>query len=95
MAAIRDTDKTDTVAVELRPDRASPRLYNSLDAAPFRVKRSRRSRPTTTSRPEAEEVPASIRHHFELRRDSERHRRLGRQFRACNLRVVRWLGPGA
>ena len=32
MAANRDTDKTDTVAVELRLDRI-PRLYNSLDPA--------------------------------------------------------------
>jgi hypothetical protein len=37
MAAIRDTDKTDTVAVELRLDRI-PRLYNSLDPAPFHEK---------------------------------------------------------
>src|SRR4029079_13029486 len=33
----RDTDKTDTVAVELRLDRI-PRLYNSLDPAPFHEK---------------------------------------------------------
>jgi hypothetical protein len=37
MAANRDTDKTDTVAVELRLDRI-PRLYNSLDPAPFQEK---------------------------------------------------------
>jgi hypothetical protein len=37
MAAIRDTDKTNTVAVELRLDRI-PRLYNSLDPAAFHEK---------------------------------------------------------
>src|SRR5512139_2305640 len=37
MAANRDRDKTDTVAVELRLDRI-PRLYNSLDPAPFHEK---------------------------------------------------------
>jgi hypothetical protein len=37
MAANRDTDKTATVAVELRLDRI-PRLYNSLDPAPFHEK---------------------------------------------------------
>jgi hypothetical protein len=94
MAAIRDTDKTDTVAVELRLDRI-PRLYNSLDPAPFHEKELEAAaddyivgsaedagnRPIRLvimlpgdelARPEAQQVPASIRHHFELRRDSER-----------------------
>jgi hypothetical protein len=94
MAANHDTDKTDTVAVELRLDRI-PRLYNSLDPAPFHEKELEAaaddyivgsaedagSRPirlvvmlpdTEMARPEAQQVPVSIRHHFELRRDSER-----------------------
>lgn len=94
MAANRDTDKTDTVAVELRLDRI-PRLYNSLDPAPFHEKELETAaddyivgsaedaggRPirlvvmlpdTELARPEAQQVPVSIRHHFELRRDSER-----------------------
>ena len=37
MAANRDTDKVETVAVESRLDRI-PRLYNSLDPAPFHEK---------------------------------------------------------
>jgi hypothetical protein len=94
MAANRDTDKTDTVAVELRLDRI-PRLYNSLDPAPFHEKElevaaddyivgsaeDAGGRPIRLiimlpdpelAQPEAQHVPASIRHHFELRRDSER-----------------------
>jgi hypothetical protein len=93
MAAIRDTDKTDTVAVELRLDRI-PRLYNSLDPAPFHEKELEAAADAyivgsaedaggpirlvimlpdhELARPEAQQVPASIRHHFELRRDSER-----------------------
>ena len=94
MAAIRDTDKVETVAVELRLDRI-PRLYNSLDPAPFHEKELETAaddyivgsaedaggRPIRLvimlpdeelARPEARHVPASIRHHFELRRDSER-----------------------
>ena len=89
-----DTDKTEAVAVELRLDRI-PRLYNSLDPAPFHEKELEAAAddyivgsaedaggrrygwssccPTIElARPEAEQVPASIRHHFELRRDSER-----------------------
>lgn len=89
MAANRNTDKTATVAVELRLDRI-PRLYNSLDPAPFHEKELDDSTVGSAedaggpiclvvmlpeeelARPEAEQVPASIRHHFELRRDSER-----------------------
>jgi hypothetical protein len=85
MAANRDTDKTDTVAVELRLDRI-PRLYNSLDPAPFHEKELEAAaddyivgsaedaggRPIRLvvmlpseelARPEAQQVPASIRHH--------------------------------
>jgi hypothetical protein len=93
MAAIRDTDKTDTVAVELRLDRI-PRLYNSLDPAPFHEKELEAAADAyivgsaedaggpirlvimlpdeELARPEASQVAVSIRHHFELRRDSER-----------------------
>lgn len=94
MAANPSTDKVDAVAVELRLDRI-PRLYNSLDPAPFREKELEAAvddyivgsaedagkRPIRLvvilpaeelARPEAEQVPVSIRHHFELRRDSER-----------------------
>jgi hypothetical protein len=93
MAANRDTDKTDTVAVELRLDRI-PRLYNSLDPAPFHEKELEAAADAyivgsaedagdpirlvitlpdeELARPEARQVPVSIRHHFELRRDSER-----------------------
>ncbi len=94
MAANPGTDKVDAVAVELRLDRI-PRLYNSLDPAPFHEKELEAAaddyivgsaedaggRPMRLIvmlpaeelvRPEAEQVPASIRHHFELRRDSER-----------------------
>jgi hypothetical protein len=94
MAANQGTDKGDTVAVELRLDRI-PRLYNSLDPAPFQEKELEAAaddyivgsaedaggRPIRLvimlhdeelARPEAQQVPASIRHHFELRRDSER-----------------------
>lgn len=94
MAAIRDTNKVETVAVELRLDRI-PRLYNSLDPAPFHEKELETAAdeyivgsaedagkrpirlivmlpPEELARPEAEHVPVSIRHHFELRRDSER-----------------------
>jgi hypothetical protein len=103
MAAIRDTDKVETVAVELRLDRI-PRLYNSLDPAPFNEKELETGaddyivgsaedagkRPIRLvvmlpdeelARPEAEQVPVSIRHHFELRRDSERRRLRGMWWR--------------
>jgi hypothetical protein len=99
MAANRDTDKVDAVAVELRLDRI-PRLYNSLDPAPFQEKELESAaddyivgsaedagkRPIRLiimlpdeelARPEAEQVPVSIRHHFELRRDSERRKLRG------------------
>ena len=91
MAANRDTDKTDTVAVELRLDRIS-RLYNSLDPAPFHEKELEAAADDyivgsaedaggpirlvvmlpdeELARPEAQQVPASIRHHFELRRQA-------------------------
>ncbi len=94
MAANHNTDKADTVAVELRLDRI-PRLYNSLDPAPFHEKELEAAADDyivgsaedagghpirlvvmlpaeELARPEARQVPASIRHHFELRRDSER-----------------------
>jgi len=94
MAVNRDTDKVDAVAVELRLDRI-PRLYNSLDPAPFNEKELETGADDyivgsaedagkhpihlivmlpaeELARPEAEQVPVSIRHHFELRRDSER-----------------------
>lgn len=94
MAVNPGTDKVDTVAVELRLDRI-PRLYNSLDPAPFHEKELEAAaddyivgsaedaggRPirlivmlpdAELAQPEARHVPASIRHHFELRRDSER-----------------------
>ena len=63
MAANAGTDKAEAVAVELRLDRIQ-RLYNSLDPAPFNEKE--------LAPPEARQAPASLRHHFELRRDSER-----------------------
>ena len=94
MAANPGIDKVDAVAVELRLDRI-PRLYNSLDPAPFHEKELETAaddyivgsaedaggRPIRLivilpepeqAQPEAQHVPASIRHHFELRRDSER-----------------------
>jgi hypothetical protein len=94
MAANPGIDKVDAVAVELRLDRI-PRLYNSLDPAPFHEKELETAaddyivgsaedaggRPirlvvmlpdAELAQPEAQHVPASIRHHFELRRDSER-----------------------
>lgn len=93
MAANPRTDKVDAVAVELRLDRI-PRLYNSLDPAPFHEKELEAAaddyivgsaedagKPIRLvimlpeeelARPEADHVPASIRHHFELRRDTER-----------------------
>ena len=93
MTAKSDTDKVDTVAVELRLDRIS-RLYNSLDPAPFHEKELETAaddyivgsaedagRPirlvvmlpeAELARSEAGQIPVSIRHHFELRRDSER-----------------------
>jgi hypothetical protein len=99
MAAIRDTNKAETVAVELRLDRI-PRLYNSLDPAPFHEKELEAAaddyivgsaedagkRPIRLivmlpaeelAQPEAGQVPISIRHHFELRRDSERRKLRG------------------
>ncbi len=94
MAANRDPDKVETVAVQLRLDRI-PRLYNWLDPSPFQEKEldaaadeyivgsaeDAGKRPIRLvvmlpaeelARPEAEQIPASIRHHFALRRDSER-----------------------
>ena len=48
MAANRDTDKVETVAVDLRLDRI-PRLYNSLDPAPVHEKELESAAATTTS----------------------------------------------
>jgi hypothetical protein len=109
MAANRDTDKTDTVAVELRLD-SIPRLYNSLDPAPFQEKELETAADDDIvgsaedaggpirlvvmlpedelARPEAEQVPASIRHHFELRRDSERRLLRGMWRRAVDRHRV-------
>lgn len=98
MTAKPAANKADTVAVELRLDRI-PRLYNSLDPAPFHEKELEAAADdyivgsaedargpihliimlpdAELALPEAQHMPASIRHHFELRRDSER-----RQLRA-------------
>ncbi|CAN5836754.1 hypothetical protein BH11PSE3_BH11PSE3_04550 [soil metagenome] len=99
MTANSAPNKAEAVAVELRLDRI-PRLYNSLDPAPFHEKELEAAADDyimgsvedaagrhirlivilpedELARPEAQQVAASIRHHFMLRRDSERRRLRG------------------